>query len=107
MSRTEINKGILKPVDVYELCESIGLSYSCEEDMRDKLYNEDLAIEIDGQWYSVDWKIQAGDACEGFCVVEPQLNGDIHFHTMHYNGGAHWSELVGADVRDKRLVSGL
>lgn len=34
--------------------------------------------------------------------ADVQDNGDIHFETYHYNGGAHWTEVVEGALRENR-----
>lgn len=99
MSETEINKGTLVPVNIYEFCERFGFKYENEEEMRDLLIDEGAAVKIDGKWYRVEWEIRSGEIYDGFALFERRANGDIRFHTMHYNGGGHWSEVLQNEMK--------
>jgi hypothetical protein len=44
--------------------------------------------------YSVEWEIKRGTSCPEFADVKVNEDGSIDFHTYHYNGGGHWSEIV-------------
>ncbi len=43
--------------------------------------------------YQIIWEIHRGDAY-GFADVNKNEDGSIDFHTLHYNGGGHWTEVV-------------
>ena len=107
MSRMEVNKGKLIPFegDIEKLAESLvpdldlkyyktkaeALKQSAEE------YG-DYAM-INGDLYQVDWHCRGGDMEEGFAEVNEEEDGSIIFYTYHYNGGAHWTEVVEGGLR--------
>lgn len=86
MSEVERNKGKLIPTgidtehftdDDYESCEENGL------------------VRIDGELYEVIWEVRRDtDTPDYFADVKVNQDGSIDFHTMHYNGGGHWTEVV-------------
>lgn len=84
MSDYERNKGKLIPT-------GIDTENFSEEDF-DNLFDNGY-VEVDGEIYKVEWEIRRGDF-EGFAEVSENEDGSIDFHTYHYNGGAHWSEVV-------------
>lgn len=85
MSSMEYNKGTLFPTNIdTELF---------DEDTFD-VYRENGYVVIHRDIYSVAWEYKATDLEEGFNRTVVDANGTIHFETYHYNGGAHWTELV-------------
>lgn len=48
---------------------------------------------INGKFYKVEWEIREGELY-GFADVKANEDGTIDFDTWHYNGGAHWTEVV-------------
>lgn len=85
MSGMERNKGRLIPQNIdTELFDDD--SYEC--------FCENGFVVIDGEIYSVDWDVQNDTDCYDFADVRTDENGVIHFHTLHHNGGAHWTEVV-------------
>ena len=85
MSEYERNKGKLIPVDV----DTEHFTYDDFD-----TYIENGFEVIDGQIYEVEWEIQRDTNCGDICEVVENNDGTINFHTYHYNGGAHWTELV-------------
>ena len=49
---------------------------------------------INGKFYTVEFKIEGGDAIDEWCNIIKNDDGSIDFDTYHYNGGAHWTELL-------------
>lgn len=84
MSQMEYNKGILRPMN-------IDTEHFSEDDYEDCFDNG--MVDIDGELYMVDWEVKSGDLPEIKNVTVDE-SGFIHFETYHYNGGAHWSEVV-------------
>ena len=108
MSRMELNKGTLMPVHatVEQLAES-----NVSDDNWQKYYDnrveyfennaEDYGFcKIGGTWYKVDWEIRSGDMENGFANVDVNNDGSIDFHTQHYNGGGHWTEVVEGALKE-------
>ena len=86
MSTVERNKGIL-------LTTSIDTEHFTADDF--ETYSENGFAVIDGEIYEVQWEVQRETDCDYFAEVEvDKVTGNIHFHTMHYNGGGHWTEVV-------------
>lgn len=102
MSRMELNKGKLTPVYATpeELAENNVHGDSWKEYYDSPLIHfEDHAEEygfcrIDGKYYKIDWEVDGGDIEDGFADINVNEDGSIDFHTYHYNGGGHWTEIV-------------
>lgn len=85
MSQMEYNKGILRPMN-------IDTENFSEDDYEDCFHNG--MVDIDGELYMVDWEVQRGELPDIKNVTVDESTGFIHFETYHYNGGAHWTEVV-------------
>lgn len=85
MSDMEHNKGTLIPTGI----DIEGY----DEDTLDELLHDNDFVLIDGEVYSVLWEVKRGELYE-FAYVEEGTDGRIEFNTYHYNGGAHWTEVV-------------
>lgn len=86
MSTVERNKGLLIP-------QNIDTENFTEEDF--ETYSENGFVVLDDEIYAVQWEVQRETDCDYFADVHYDAKtGCIHFHTMHYNGGAHWTEVV-------------
>lgn len=84
MSDMEHNKGKLIPTNIdTELF---------DEDAFEQ-YTDNGFVVIDGEIYSVEWEIKRGELYD-FAYVDEHEDGSIDFNTYHYNGGAHWTEVV-------------
>lgn len=92
MSEVERNKGKLIPTgidtehftdDDYESCEENGL------------------VRIDGELYEVIWEVRRDTDEYHFADVKENPDSSIDFHTMHYNGGGHWTEVVEDALENK------
>lgn len=85
MSEMERNKGKL-------ISTGIDTEHFSDEDW--DTYQENGFAVIDGEIYEVEWEVKRD--CEGieFADVKVNKDGSIDFHTYHYNGGAHWTEVV-------------
>lgn len=104
MSAMEHNKGKLIP---FELNEETAKELVFEKDgdyTLSKYYNSYLEqVEddpdyygvalVDREFFKVQWEVQRGDLY-GFAYVDRNEDGSISFNTYHYNGGAHWTEVV-------------
>lgn len=84
MSYTERNKGRLYPtfIDTENF-----------DDDAFETYEENGYVVIDREIYRPDWDVR-GSNYEYFSDVAVDAHGVIHFHTLHHNGCAHWTELV-------------
>ena len=49
---------------------------------------------LNSEYYKVEFETRGGCMLDEFCNIEKQDNGVIKFSTQHYNGGAHWSEVL-------------
>ena len=85
MSSYERNKGKLVPVN-------IDTEHFTDEDWEDLIDNGFQVI--DGEVYEVVWEVKGNTDCFDFANVKINEDGSINFHTMHYNGGAHWTEMI-------------
>lgn len=84
MSDMEYNKGKLIPTNIdTELF---------DEDALDQYIENGYEV-IDGEIYEVKWETRRGELCS-LCNVTENEDGSIDFETYHYNGSAHWTELV-------------
>ena len=92
MSEYEHNKGKLIPVDVDTE------HFTCNDF---DTYIENGFEVIDNQIYEVEWEIQRDTNCGDICEVVENADGTINFHTYHYNGGAHWTELIEDALKNK------
>lgn len=84
MSDMEHNKGRLIP-------QPIDTELFDEEAF--ETYEESGFVVIDREIYTVEWEVQRGELY-GFADVIENEDGSISFNTWHYNGGAHWTEVV-------------
>lgn len=85
MSTMERNKGRLIP-------QNIDTELFSEETFDD--YRENGFVVIDNEIYAVEWDVKRELDCTDFAQVNVDRYGIIHFHTLHYNGGACWTEVV-------------
>ena len=105
MSEMELNKGKLIPFEMTEdvakqLVESVGedLDTSRYKTYLDQVkddytwYDEDLC-RINDKWYKPIFEVRRGEL-DFFAEAIENEDGTIDFHTYHYNGGAHWTEVV-------------
>lgn len=92
MSDYERNKGKLIPT-------GIDTENFNDEDF-DTLYENGMVI-IDREVYEVKWEVEGETGCYDFADVKVNEDGSISFHTLHYNGAGHWTELVEDALEDK------
>ena len=85
MSDYERNKGKLIPV-------CADTEHFTDEDF--EAYTENGFAVIDGEVYEVQWEVERGNDVPEFADVHVNEDGSIDFHTYHYNGGAHWTEVI-------------
>lgn len=85
MSEVERNKGRLIPVN-------IDTEHYTEDDF-DNLFDNGF-VEVNGEIYEVQWEVKRDTDEYGFADVKENPDGSIDFHTSHYNGGGHWTEVV-------------
>ncbi|ALP47190.1 hypothetical protein phiGrn1_0305 [Vibrio phage phi-Grn1] len=105
MSQMEYNKGVLTPVhkSIEELAEELvtdlpGFYDSKVEYLRDNACEFGLEFILDKP-YTVTFSHEREELCH-IANADVQENGDIHFETYHYNGGAHWTEVVEGALRE-------
>lgn len=86
MSDMERNKGKLIP----QYIDTEGFDEGAFE-----AYEENGFVVIDNEIYAVEWEIRRQTDCYDFADVSvDKQTGVIDFHTYHYNGGGHWTEVV-------------
>ncbi|ANA49223.1 hypothetical protein PMW_98 [Pseudomonas phage phiPMW] len=85
MSDTERNKGKLIPTGI----DTEGFTEDCYS-----TYEENGFVVIDGEIYTVEWEVHRETVCYNFADVKINDDGSIDFHTLHYNDGAHWTEVI-------------
>lgn len=85
MSCIERNKGKLTPT---------GIDTENFSDDDWYTYYDNGFQRVDGELYEVEWEVRGETDCCDFAEVTTNEDGSIDFHTMHYNGGAHWTEVV-------------
>lgn len=102
MSEMEHNKGKLIPFDLTEevaktLVEAKNEDLEYETYLEQvesdyTWYDDDLAY-VGDKYYKAQFEIQRGELY-GFAEAVANEDGSIDFNTYHYNGGAHWTEVV-------------
>lgn len=92
MSEVERNKGRLIPTDID--------TEHFTDDNWDDVYSEGMVC-IDGELYTVEWEVES-EIDYDFVEVKENADGSIDFHTMHYNGGAHWAEVVEHKLNERK-----
>jgi hypothetical protein len=85
MSEMEYNKGILIPTH-------IDTEHFGQDEY--ETYSENGYVVLDGEIYTVKWEVQRGEIDQINNVRVCDETGYIFFETYHYNGGAHWTEVV-------------
>ena len=91
MSRYEYNKGVLTPTT----WEDIKSIYPDIEDDSDLEWDTGQGcVKIKDLYYKVSWKVKAGEDAPELINLRCRGDGSLEFETYHYNGGAHWTELL-------------
>lgn len=86
MSTVERNKGKLIPTGIY--------THNLTQETIDT-HLENGFVVVDKEMYKVEWEVHRELDCSDFADVSVNPDtGVISFHTMHYNGGVHWTEVV-------------
>ncbi|MNQ89735.1 hypothetical protein D3C85_1050510 [compost metagenome] len=86
MSDYERNKGKLIP-------QFIDTEHFSDDTFEE--YEENGFVVIDREIYKVEWELKRFQDYVEFADVQVNENtGVITFHTLHYNGGAHWTEVI-------------
>lgn len=103
MSDYERNKGKLIPFELNEQAAEQFVKAKGEELIYDSYleqfeddpswYAEDI-VKIDCDWYEVVWEVKREQDVYEFAEAKRNDDCSIDFHTYHYNGGAHWTEVV-------------
>lgn len=92
MSTIERSKGRLIPVtDNPTLCFADF----------DTLYDMGM-FRLNGKEYKVEWEVHSEKDCSYFADVKENPDGSIDFHTLHYNGGAYWTEVIEDALRENK-----
>lgn len=90
MSDMERNKGKLIPSSMEEVLESFP-----DASIGDLPWDTDGKYTvISGVVYEVEWEVDGEVDFQEFVDVSKNEDGSFNFHTYHYNGGAHWTELL-------------
>lgn len=89
MSSMERNKGVLKPV-------SVNTENFTGEDF--ETYRENGFFVINGEIYRSLYEVKRETDHHGFSEVEIDESGNIHFHTLHYNGGGSLEEVIEMEI---------
>lgn len=106
MSNYERNKGKLIPTNksIDDLFKEFGGTeydldiYTKEEYVRE--YCHDYGYQfVNGKIYEVKFEVKGDRDCQDFADVSVDKNGIISFHTYHYNGGAHYTEVIESELR--------
>lgn len=93
MSDMEHNKGKLIPVSYKEIEKAIPpLEGEDRYDHMDRIYDGSF-VNLGDKLYRVEWEIKRGELYD-FAYVDKNEDGSINFNTWHYNGSAHWTEVV-------------
>lgn len=95
MSDFERNKGKLIPVNV-------DTEHFSEDDYN--TYFENGFVVVDGEVYEVEWEVEAETDSYNFCEVKENEDGTIDFHTMHYNGGGSFVEIVESSLKKEEKI---
>ncbi len=102
MSRSERNTGKLVPlpIDNKELfAEQVvgGCMATWASSFWDQLTDDPgmfgMAM-IDNILYKVEFSVEGGEEIDEFCNIHKNEDGTFLFDTYHYNGSAHWTELL-------------
>lgn len=106
MSDYERNKGKMIPFEMTEEVakefvlnkrEELSAHYKSylEQLSDDPGYYTDYSLERMGnKFYKIEWEVEGASDVPDFAEVSVNSDGSINFHTYHYNGGAHWTEVV-------------
>ncbi len=106
MSQMEYNKGKLLPTKTsYDNLfkelggepSNISEGYTKEEWCRDNCYDGDYEI-LNDKIYKVVWEVRRGEEPPELMNLTKHSDGSVDFETYHYNGGAHWTEIVEAKL---------
>ena len=93
MSSLERNKGRLVPVT-----DNPTLGFA---DF-DTLYDLGM-FRINNKEYKVEWEVKADEECFYFADVKENPDGSIDFHTLHYNGGGYWTEVIEEALKESKI----
>lgn len=107
MSDYERNKGVLAPFNMHEdfardavLLKGETLDTEVYDSYVEQLsddptwyFDQDI-IKMGDKWYEVIWEVQGENDIPEYAEAIKQDDGTIEFHTYHYNGAAHWTEVV-------------
>lgn len=92
MSDMEYNKGTLIPCSWEEV--KSEFPDATIDDLEYETKGRFVAL-LDHLFFRVVWEVRRGDLLEGLNHLKLRGNRvGYDFETYHYNGGAHWTELV-------------
>jgi len=98
MSDYERNKGRL-----YLVTEDVILQEFPNADLNDIAWDTGgVFTKIGENYFRVEWEVEGETDAPEFAEVTENKDGSISFHTYHYNGGAHWTELVEEKLNEAR-----
>ena len=107
MSETVIDSGKLFPINATEewaLAECKRLNVDVDlsfETAFESLSNEtDQYAIIEGLGFCRVEDFKSADPFEGFQNIKPNGDGSFDFSVCYYNGGAHWTEVVEAAIKE-------
>lgn len=93
MSDMERNKGKLFPCEIGDI--ESKFPDADFDDFDDLEYDtNDEFICINTSLFRVEWEVKKDSEVPEFAEVNTNEDGSINFHTYHYNGGGHWTEIV-------------
>lgn len=95
MSTIERNKGTLIPVTF----DDVLMEYP-EADINDLPWDTEGNFQhIGDNIYKVLWEVKGEGDCSYFADVKLNPDGSIDFHTLHYNGGGYWTEVIEGELK--------
>lgn len=107
MSEVERNKGVLIPIeltetDFEEICKENDFYRDDHETWEAAFEQEggtDTIVKIGDQYYFAEFEVRR-DTDGYFADIQKDASGRILFHMSHYNGGAHWTEVVADGLKN-------
>lgn len=94
MSDMERNKGMLIPCTVNDI--TVRFPDASLDDL--EWDTDGKFVAINEKLFRVHWEVKAETGDPHFAEIKQNDDGSISFHTYHYNGGGHWSELVQVEL---------
>lgn len=100
MSDMERNKGKLipNPNSIEQVAEEVVEKIPSYYDDKTEYFLDNAEeygyVILNSKVYKVEFDVRRETDCPDFADVKVNEDGTIDFHTYHYNGGAHWTEVV-------------